>query len=140
MTGRFFVDTNVITYAHITNEHQKHEKALALLRESLADSRLWISTQILSEFYSSMSKNKYAHEEIIEFIAAIMQNMNTLAVTPETVETALQLKSKYKFSYWDSLMLAAALGSGSEVVYTEDLQHGQIIEGMPPCGVPLCVK
>lgn len=129
MNDRVFVDTNVIVYAHIVNEQHKHEAALALLRDNLADSRLWISSQILSEFYSAMSKNKYEHENIAEYILALMQNMNVSSLTPETVKKALQLKGKYQFSYWDSLMLASALERNCSIVYTEDLQHDQIIEG-----------
>ena len=129
MNGRVFIDTNVVAYAHITNEQSKHETALNLLRSGLVGSRLWISTQILSEFYSVMTKNQYKHESIVELITAIMQYMNITSVAPETVELALQIKGKYQFSYWDSLMLAAALESDCDTVYTEDLQHGQVIEG-----------
>ena len=129
MKGRFFVDTNIITYAHITDEREKHEIALTLLKDTMVESRLWISTQILSEFYSSMSKNKYAHDKIVEFIIPIMHRMNILPVSHETVEMALHIRGEYLFSYWDSLMLSAALECNSEVVYTEDLQHKQVIEG-----------
>ncbi len=55
--------------------------------------------------------------------------MNVVSVTSETIETALMLKGKYHFSYWDSLMLSAALISNCEVVYSEDMQHNQTIEG-----------
>ena len=94
MTGRFFVDTNIIAYAHISNDQQKHDAAVSLLNGSLAGSRLWISTQMLSEFYSVMSKNKYAHDKIVGFINAILRNMNVLPVTSETVETALHIKGE----------------------------------------------
>lgn len=129
MSGRVFVDTNVFVYAHVSNDKAKHDTALALFRDSLAGSRLWISTQILSEFYSAMSKNKYEHDKIVEFIFAIMRSTNMQSVTPETVETALRIKGKYQLSYWDSLMIAAALLSECDVIYTEDLQHNQVIEG-----------
>jgi len=57
MKSRVFADTNIVVYAHISNEAEKHEIAKALLSDNLAGSRLWISTQILSEFYSAMNKN-----------------------------------------------------------------------------------
>ena len=129
MSGRVFIDTNILIYAHVSNEPEKHDIALTLLRDNLTGSRLWISTQILNEFYSAMSKNKYNHENIVEYISAMTPNMNVLAVTLAIVESALHVKGRYQFSYWDSLMLAAALESRSEVVYTEDLQHNQVIEG-----------
>ena len=129
MTDRVFIDTNIIVYAHMINDPKKHETALALLKNSLTGVRLWISTQILSEFYSAMSKNKYGHIEIVELMSEMTRNINVLPVMLSTVETALQIKGVYQFSYWDSLMLAAALESKCEVVYTEDLQHKQVIEG-----------
>ena len=76
-----------------------------------------------------MSKNKFEHEKIVEFISAITQDMNILSVTIGIVEAALHIKGRYQFSYWDSLMLSAALESRSEILYTEDLQHNQVIEG-----------
>ena len=129
MKGRVFVDTNIITYAHLTDEREKHEAAVLLLRDRTVDSNLWISTQILSEFYSSMSKNKVAHEAIVGFITPMIHSMNILAVSVETVKMALIIKGNYKFSYWDSLMLSAALECNCDVVYSEDLQHNQVIEG-----------
>lgn len=128
MSGRYFIDTNIVVYAHITNDSQKHDDAMNLLRSHLTGSRLWISTQILNEFYSAMSKNRYGHADIVAFMKAIMQNMNTIAVSSETVENALYIRGKYQFSYWDSLVLSAALESNCEAVYTEDLQHNQVIE------------
>ena len=129
MTNRVFIDTNIVTYAHITNEHDKHTIALNLLKETLKGSRIWISTQILSEFYSALSKNKYEHDKIVEFINAMTQQLNVYPVTLDIVEKALSIKSGYQLSYWDSLMLSAALECECEIVYTEDLQHKQVIDG-----------
>ena len=129
MTNRVFIDTNIVTYAHISNEKEKHAKALTLLKETLKGSRIWISTQILSEFYSALSKNKIDHEIIVEFINELTQQLNVCPVTQEIVENALSIKSRYQLSYWDSLMLSAALECDCEIVYTEDLQHKQVIEG-----------
>ena len=128
MSARVFVDTNVIVYSHIPVAHEKHEVALSLLKEKLKGTHIWISTQILSEFYSAMNKNKYEHDRIVEFITAIIQKTNVRQVASETVERALYIKGRYQLSYWDSLMLSAALECGCETVYTEDLQHNQIIE------------
>jgi len=129
MSNRIFIDTNVVTYAHIKNDKAKHSIALKLMAETLKGSRIWISTQILSEFYSALSKNKCEHEKIVEFINAITQKMNVYPVTQEIVEHALSIKSRYQFSYWDSLMLSAALECKCDIVYTEDLQHKQNIDG-----------
>ena len=129
MTNRVFIDTNIVTYAHITNEKDKHSVALTLLKDTLKGSRVWISTQILSEFYSALGKNKFDHDKNVEFINAMTQQINVCPVTLDIVERALSIKSRYQLSYWDSLMLSAALECECEVVYTEDLQHKQVIDG-----------
>ena len=128
MSVRAFVDTNVIVYAHISNDLEKHNSALSLLKERLVGSNVWISTQILSEFYAVMSKNQHEHIQIVKFIESIMQRTNVKPVARETVEGALHIKARYQLSYWDSLMLSSAIECGCETVYTEDLQHNQIIE------------
>ena len=57
------------------------------------------------------------------------QQMNIYPVTLDIVEKALSIKNRHQLSYWDSLMLSAALECECEVVYTEDLQHKQVIDG-----------
>lgn len=129
MSDRVFIDTNIVVYAHITDEKEKHEVALNLLRKTLNSSRIWVSVQVLSEFYSAMNKNKCEHERIADYISAMTTRMNVLPLSLGTVEKALFIKSKYQLSYWDSLMLSAALECESEIVYSEDLTHNQVIEG-----------
>lgn len=51
-------------------------------------------------------------------------------ITPALVVAALDLKSRYGFSYWDAAILAAALAQGCGQLYSEDMSHGQIIEGL----------
>ena len=92
MNGRFFIDTNIVTYAHISNESTKHKKAIELFKNDLLGSQLWMSTQILSEFYSVMSKNTYEHELIVKFISVISREINILPVTLSTVNKALNIK------------------------------------------------
>ena len=129
MSNRVFIDTNILAYAHIQNEKHKHNAAINLLKETLNGSRIWLSTQILSEFYSALNKNKCEHETIVGFINLMIQQFNIFPVTLDVVERALSIKSRYSFSYWDSLMLSAALECDCETVYTEDLQHNQVIDG-----------
>ena len=127
MTSRVFIDTNIIIYAHIKNEIDKHSIALTLLKDTLKGTRIWISTQILSEFYSALNKNKIGHDKIVGFINTMTQQMNVCPVTLDIVEKALSIKDKYQLSYWDSLMLSAALECECDEVFTEDLQHKQVI-------------
>ena len=128
MSDKVFIDTNILIYAHLTNEAKKHKVALDLLRNTLTSSNIWISIQVLSEFYVAMGKYKCEHEQIAEYISAMTKRMNVLPLALATVEKALLIKSKYQFSYWDSLILSAALECECGIVYSEDLTHNQVIE------------
>jgi predicted nucleic acid-binding protein len=139
MNARVFVDTNILVYAHVSDDPNKHERASNLLRRSLARTPVIISTQILGEFYSAMMKYKRADDEIRIFIAEIIKRVNVMPVSLPTVELCIKLKMKYGYSYWDSLVLSSALENGCEMLYSEDMQHGQIIEDSVTIHNPLRV-
>ena len=127
MSGRVFIDTNLFIYAHISNDTVKHETAAGLFRQIIG-SQVIISTQILSEFYSAMSKHKREHYEISCFLTDIIRCSNVVAVSLATIELCLKLKDKYGYSYWDSLILASAVENSCKTLYSEDMRHGHYIE------------
>jgi len=129
MRDRVFIDTNLFVYAHITDDARKNKIAAGLLKSGISGSRIIISTQVLSEFYSAMSKYKRSHDEIAEFLSDIIRCANVASVSLTTVELCLKLKDKYGYSYWDSLILASAAENECETIYSEDMRHGHIIEG-----------
>jgi predicted nucleic acid-binding protein len=129
MTGTVLIDTNIFVYAYTSNEKQKHAIIVNLLQNQLAGKEVFVSVQVLNEFYAVMTgKYGFSHQKISEYIFAIIDTTTVAPITLETVEFALGLKHTYGYSWWDSLLLAAALESNCEVFYTEDMQHGQIIE------------
>ena len=129
MSVNAFIDTNIIVYAHVSVEAAKHKMALDLLQGSLVDDNITVSTQVLGEFYSAMTKYKRSHNEIVRFMKEIIRDSNVVDVSLPIVESCLKLKETYGYSYWDSLILAAALANNCAVVYSEDMQHNQVIEG-----------
>ena len=139
MNARVFVDTNIFVYAHVSDDTNKHKMAYELLRRNLIKTPVIISTQILSEFYSAMIKYKRADDEIRAFITEIIKCVNVMSVSLPTIELCIKLKMKYNYSYWDSLVLSSALENGCEVLYSEDMQHGQIIENFVTIHNPLRV-
>jgi len=128
MSVNVFVDTNIFVYAHVSGVDAKHDVALDLLRNLLVNKNIYVSTQVLGEFYVSMVKYKRAHNEISRFMQEIIRDSNVIDVSLTIVEHCLRLRKKYGYSYWDSLILAAADASNCEVVYTEDMQHDQRVE------------
>lgn len=125
MSGKF-IDTNVLVYAYTSGDTVKHETARSLLQDSSVD--YIISTQVLGEFYNTLTKYKVAHDVITSMIDEITAFCDVKSVELKTVQNALSLKKRYGFSYWDSLILSAALENGCEQVLSEDMHDGQVIE------------
>ena len=129
MNGRIFIDTNILVYAFLENEKEKHDKAFDLLTKlGNQEAEVFISTQILSELYSALSKNNVEHELIKNYLFEIADSMNIHSITFETIKRYLSLKERYQYAYWDSLVLASALENKCFIIYSEDMQDGQIIE------------
>jgi predicted nucleic acid-binding protein len=128
MSDKVFVDTNIFVYARTDDDTFKHDEANKLLGETLAGKEVTVSAQVLSEFYSGMTKHHRTHDEITVFLYEIIDSANIVSLSLLTIESCLHLKEKYRYSWWDSLILASALESGCGTVYSEDMKDGQLIE------------
>ena len=125
MTDRTFIDTNILVYLSST-EKTKKDKAKQLIYKQ--DNAI-ISTQVLSEFSNVVYKKKiFVHEKLIEFLQVFTKNFEVEIITPATVIEAIRIKEKYKFSLWDSMIISAALQANCNILYSEDMQHNQVIE------------
>ncbi len=123
-SGRF-LDTNILVYAALQPD-TRSERARALLAEGGT-----ISVQVLNEF-ANVAARKLARPwpEIRAALASIRVLLNApLPITAATHEAALDIALRYRFGFYDALIVAAALEGGCELLLSEDLQHGQIIDG-----------
>lgn len=129
MKDRVFIDTNIFVYAAIQNtvNQQKREKAINLIQ--LTDNEIIISTQVINEFYTILLKNGIADADIQERLLEIIDNTQVENVSMKTIKSSWKIKEKYKYSYWDSLITASDLESNCSILYTEDMQDRQIIDG-----------
>jgi len=123
-----FLDTNILIYAHSRNDEQKFKIAEFLLGEKLKGSKIFVSVQIVNEFYSVMSKYKMPHSKIKKCVKDLSIYANIKSISFDTVKLTFYIKEKYHYSWWDSVVLASALENGCKIIYSEDMQHGQIIE------------
>jgi predicted nucleic acid-binding protein len=121
-----FFDTNVLVYAFVNSE-SRTIKAQHLLSEGAV-----VSVQILNEFAAVM-RRKFDLEvrKVAELIAEILVHCpQPRPLTLETHRAGMRLCERYGFSIYDGTMIASALEAGCRVLHTEDLQHGQAIEGL----------
>jgi predicted nucleic acid-binding protein len=122
-----FVDTNVLVYAHDNGAVARHERAKALLAE-LWDSRSGsLSTQVLQEFYSVVTRKfrPPMPRDRARAIVAAYGEWCDVATDPQLIVTASRLEEEHTISFWDSLIVQAAIRAGADRLVSEDLQDGR---------------
>lgn len=127
MKDRIFIDTNILIYGIIEKDKEKHDKVKELF-QTLKNKEIYISIQIINELYSALSKNKIVHEEIENHIDEMNEQFNIEVINFDTIKKALNIKKKYGYSYWDSLVLSSAIENNCSIVYSENMQNNQIID------------
>lgn len=131
MSAKTFIDTNVLVYAHDANAGRKHEAALSTL-ELLATRREGIlSMQVLQEFYVTVTR-KLASPLPRSEARAIVDDFAWWCVptSPDEIRLAFRIEDEAKLSFWDALIVAAAVKGGAARILSEDLNSGQMIHGM----------
>lgn len=127
MKDKSFLDTNVLIYCYSVSEPEKQMKAQTVA--NLPD--IIISTQVLKEL-SSILRRKYRLDwsNIRAAIEETQTNFEVYVNTIDSIKAACDIAKQYQFSFYDSLIVAAALDSGCTTLFSEDLQHGQVINEM----------
>jgi predicted nucleic acid-binding protein len=123
MRDRIFFDTNILVYSFSVTEPEKAEKALSFLDDCIPV----VSAQVLNEFTNVMVKSGHSLERVKLEVKNIVAVCEVVDLTKELTFDAIERKDKFSYSYYDSLIIAAALESGCAKLYTEDMQNGQII-------------
>jgi len=122
-----FVDTNVWVYALTTTDKPRQQQADALLRS--LDTPC-INGQVLRELGRVLLQKQGVGEAAFrELIPVILGACLVAQDSANTLLLASDLRERYKLAYWDSLIVAAALELGCDTLYTEDMQHKQVIDG-----------
>ena len=132
MTETFFVDTNLLLYRRDTQAAAKQEGAARWIDALWQTRKGRLSVQVLNEFfYNATQKLKpglnaqEAYDEVEEFCAWDPQPLDV-----ESFRRAWNLRRSYSLAFWDSLIVAAALQARCSHILSEDLQHGQNLDGI----------
>lgn len=121
--GDTFFDTSVLFYL-LSNDVRKADRVEALLAH-----RGIISVQVLNEFTAvALRKVGLPLLEIREILDTVRAVCTVEPLTATTHDRGMEIFERYKFSFYDSVIVAAALIVGAKVLYSEDLQHGQVID------------
>ena len=128
MSDRFFLDTNIFIYSLDPSAPQKSQTALQLIQRAVVTKKGIVSYQVVQEFFHVALKRfavpmKTADAE--QYLISIFRPLLGVHSSPALFTDALQLQSKSGFSWYDSLIVAAAIQAKCDFLFTEDLQHGQ---------------
>jgi predicted nucleic acid-binding protein len=132
MTGKVFVDSNVLIYAHDKDAGSKQVQAAQRLGELWETGLGRLSTQVLQEFYVNVTEKiskPLSRSAAREVVRSYGHWVGTF-LTPGTVVRASEISEIWRLSFWDSMILAAAEQDGATELLSEDLSHDQIIAGV----------
>ena len=132
MTGRTFVDSNILIYAHDADAGSKQKRAAARLTELWKSGTGLLSTQVLQEFYVNVTRklktpvaSSTAREVVSTYGAWIRE-----PTTAKTVTRAIDIAGMAQIQFWDALIVACAEDAQATQLYSEDLNSGQSIAGV----------
>lgn len=127
MSDKYFVDTNILVYAHDASAGPKHDRARTLVEDLWRTRSGVVSTQVLQELCVNLRRKagrpldlKTTREIVTDYLS-----WEVVVNTGESVLEALDIENRYGISFWDALVIQAAESSGAAVLYSEDLSDGQ---------------
>jgi predicted nucleic acid-binding protein len=127
MSDKYFVDTNVLMYAHDKAAGAKHERAKALVEELWRERTGVVSTQVLQELAVNLRRKagRPLDAKATREIVADYLTWQVVVNGGESILDALDLEARFQISFWDALVVQAAQLSGAEILYSEELSDGQ---------------
>lgn len=132
MSGnRRFVDTSILVYAHDTSAGGKRERARALLEQLWATREGCLSVQIMQEFFVTVTRKipRPLDVALAKEIIADLSRWYVHVPAADDVLGAIGLHQRTGISFWDAMMVRSAVEIGCGVIYSEDLNHGQLYDG-----------
>lgn len=125
-----FVDTNLLVYAHDSGAGRKHKTSVALFTRLFEERTGVLSIQVLSEFYNAATRKLRMASEEAEEVIRDLQGWTVHRPGPADLLRAAQLSRRYQISWWDALIVNSAIASGCDILWSEDLAHGQLYEAL----------
>jgi predicted nucleic acid-binding protein len=131
MSGKIFIDTNVLIYAHDSDAGAKHKIASAILRELWSERTGVLSVQVLQEFYVNVTRKIAA--PLPKQLARLVVDSYAIwcvGTTAADIASAFRIEDESGIGFWDALIVSCAAKSGATRVLSEDLNAGQRIAGI----------
>jgi predicted nucleic acid-binding protein len=128
--SKVFLDTNILVYSLDQSDTGKRGKCRRLLKSLIGESSGVISTQVMQEFFVAATTKLGADPLLVKDILRSLERFETVVVSPMLIKEAIDCAIINQLSFWDALIVVAAESSRCEILWTEDLNHGQVIRGV----------
>jgi len=133
MNGKFFLDTNIFVYTFDTTAPTKQQIARELVSTALSTQQGIISYQVVQEFLNVATRKfstPLTRNDANVYLDKVLTPLCELFPSINYYTKALEISERWGFSLYDSLIITASLETECKILYTEDLQHGQVIHGL----------
>lgn len=130
MSGKFFLDTNIIVYTFDEKSSEKRDRARSLVAEALVESHGVVSYQVVQEFLNAALRKfskPLTSADAERYLTVVLEPLCSVFASVDLFHQALDIAGRWRYPFYDSLVIAAAIQAGCSVLYSEDLQHGQKI-------------
>jgi predicted nucleic acid-binding protein len=133
MKDKYFLDTNILIYSFDHASPVKQKKANHLIKTALVESKGCISYQVIQEFLNVATKKFTPPLAVLDcqrYLDVVLQPLCQIFTSIDLYHKALDLMARWQYSFYDSLILAAALQADCKILYSEDLKHEQSINSL----------
>ncbi len=133
MKDRYFIDTNILVYTFDQHSPKKQKKALEIVGAALQLQEGFISYQVMQEFLNvalQKFKSPLSLTDASDYLNEILLPLCEVYPSPALYQSALRIKEKTKYRFYDALIIASAVEGKSTTIYSEDLEPGRLIEGV----------
>ena len=128
--SKTFLDTNIFIYSMDKSKPEKQKKYRNLLKSAAEGVFGVISTQVMQEFYTAATTKLGADPLIVKDILRSLERFEIVIITPDIIKDAVDCSIINRLSFGDSLIVTAAGAAKCSILWTEDLNDGQIIRGV----------
>lgn len=130
MKDRIFLDTNILVYADDADAGVKQQTSQQLVAGAMSAGNGVVSTQVLQEYFAVATRKLKIGAEVAQRKLELLAHFTVVAVDVPHIVDAIKIHRLYNVSFWDALVVQAARRAGCAVLLSEDMQHGQKIEGI----------
>jgi predicted nucleic acid-binding protein len=127
---KVFLDTNILVYCLDQSEAGKRGRCRKLIKGLTGETSGVLSTQVLQELYVAATAKLGADPLLVKDIIRSLERFETVTISPVLIKEAIDCSIINRLSFWDALIIVAAESARCDVLWSEDLNHGQIIRGV----------